>query len=98
MLFATTTVPSAAARIGVPSRQRKNAPEKYNNDPDKLTPREQEVMHFLAVGMTRGEMSSILDISLHGIKKHITNIYGKLGATNRTEAIHIVTAFGFLDA
>lgn len=38
-----------------------------------------------------------MGISLHGVKKHITNIYNKLGAVNRVDALHIAHASGILE-
>lgn len=65
--------------------------------PDALTPRELEVMQYLANGLTRDEISKLFGVSLHGVKKHITNIYSKLGAVNRVEAIHIAKVNGILE-
>lgn len=63
-----------------------------------LTPRELEVLTGLAQGFSREELETTMGISLHGVKKHITNIYNKLGAINRVDAIHIAIANGILDA
>lgn len=66
-------------------------------NPDTLTSRELEVMRYLANGLIRSEISSLLGISLHGVKKHITSIYSKLGAVNRVEAVHIAKTQGLLE-
>lgn len=62
-----------------------------------LTGREKEVLIQIAKGLTRKEIGSILGISVHGVKKHITNIYTKLGAMSRMEVIQIAVANGFVD-
>lgn len=62
-----------------------------------LTAREKEVLTYLANGLTREEISAALYISVHGVKKHITNIYNKLGAVNRADAIHIAAMQGILE-
>lgn len=54
---------------------------------DVLSSRESEVMHLLDMGLTRKEISETLHISINTTKKHLSNIYGKLGVTTRDEAI-----------
>ncbi|MDL2217301.1 LuxR C-terminal-related transcriptional regulator [Christensenellaceae bacterium OttesenSCG-928-M15] len=74
-----------------------NKPVEKRTSSTALTPREKEVFQYIAKGLTRGEMSALLGISLNGVKKHITNIYNKLGAINRIDALHIGMANGLLD-
>ena len=50
-------------------------------------PREQEVLALLAAGCSNREIADKLVITLHAVKKHTGNIYGKLGVTSRTQAI-----------
>ena len=69
----------------------------HKGRPDALTARELEILQYLANGLTRHEISSLLKISLHGVKKHITNIYSKLGVSNRVEAIHIAQSSDLLN-
>lgn len=51
-----------------------------------LTPREAEILFWVAQGKTNFEIGTILQISPATAKKHIENIYGKLGAENRASA------------
>lgn len=51
-----------------------------------LTPRELEVLEMISSGLTNAEAANRLDLSVHGIKFHLTGIYRRLGVTNRTEA------------
>lgn len=51
-----------------------------------LTPRELEVLHLIASGVTNAEAARRLDISIHAIKFHLAAIYSRLGVSNRTEA------------
>ncbi len=51
-------------------------------DSKKLTPREIEILQFLADGLSRK-----LFISLKTVKNHISNIYTKLNCHDRTQAI-----------
>ena len=53
---------------------------------EALTPRELEVLQMISSGLTNAEAARRLDLSVHGIKFHLTEIYRRLGVTNRTEA------------
>ncbi len=53
----------------------------------KLSAREKEVYELLCKGLLDREISEALQISLETTKKHNKNIYLKLGARNRTEAV-----------
>ena len=56
-----------------------------------LTPSEFGVLAALARGLVNKEIATELGISQQTVKFHLTNVYRKLGVTNRTEAI----AFAF---
>jgi NarL family two-component system response regulator LiaR len=55
----------------------------------KLTDRELEVLVLMADGLTMQQMAGKLSISLSTVKYHSTNIFQKLGAQNRSEALVI---------
>ena len=63
---------------------------------DELTPRENEVLHLLSQGLANKQIAYQLDISEHTVKFHISSIYTKLGATNRTEAVRIGAQLGLI--
>jgi LuxR family maltose regulon positive regulatory protein len=54
---------------------------------DPLTARELEVMRLICAGYTNPEIAGELVVTLNTIKKHTSNIYGKLGVRGRTQAI-----------
>jgi LuxR family maltose regulon positive regulatory protein len=54
---------------------------------EPLTPREREVLQLLAAGASNGEIARRLVLSLGTVKKYVSNITGKLGAQNRTQAV-----------
>lgn len=56
---------------------------------EALTPRELEVLTLLGQGRSNGEIASSLSIAPRTVKVHVQNIMGKLGASNRTEAVSI---------
>jgi non-specific serine/threonine protein kinase len=53
---------------------------------DALSPREREVLRLVARGQTDAEIAAALFLSKRTISTHLTNVFGKLGLTNRTEA------------
>lgn len=63
---------------------------------EPLTAREVEVMRLVAVGMRNQEIADQLVISLPTVKRHIANLYGKLGAGHRTEAVARAQGLGLL--
>lgn len=52
-----------------------------------LTRREREILQLLAVGLSNQEMADRLVIAEGTLKRHIANLYQKLGVHNRTQAI-----------
>lgn len=63
---------------------------------DPLTARELEVLRLLKDGHTNQRMADQLIVSPGTVKKHLDNIYQKLGAHNRTEAIARARDLGIL--
>jgi two-component system nitrate/nitrite response regulator NarL len=58
----------------------------------RLTPREAEVVHFLAEGMSTKEISLKLQVTEHTIRNYLSNIYDKIGVSSRVElALYAVT-------
>ncbi len=51
-----------------------------------LTPREAEILFWVSQGKTNPEVCTILEMKLFTVKKHLENIYAKLGVENRTAA------------
>jgi DNA-binding NarL/FixJ family response regulator len=52
----------------------------------ELSPRELEVLEAVAIGLSNREIASKLWVSEPTVKFHLTNVYRKLGVTNRTQA------------
>jgi LuxR family maltose regulon positive regulatory protein len=61
-----------------------------------LTRREQEVLRLLAAGASNQDIAHTLVISLDTVKKHVSNLLGKLGASSRTQAISQARALSLL--
>lgn len=63
---------------------------------EPLSERELEVLHCIAEGLSNREIANRLYLSLNTVKVHARNIYGKLGAHRRTEAVARAKALGVL--
>ena len=55
-----------------------------------LTPREREVLGWIACGKSNAQIGEILGISGATVSKHLEHIYPKLGVENRTAAASFV--------
>lgn len=53
-----------------------------------LTSREQEVMQYVSHGLTNKAIAEKLHISAETVKKHLQNIFEKLEAGNKIEALN----------
>jgi len=51
-----------------------------------VTPREHEVLRLLAAGMTNREIATTLIISRKTVERHVSNIFTKVGVSNRAAA------------
>lgn len=63
---------------------------------EPLSGREIEVLHLMEAGLTYKEMADKLVVVMGTAKTHVHNIYAKLGARNRTEALAIARHHGLL--
>jgi DNA-binding NarL/FixJ family response regulator len=68
-----------------------------------LTPSEERVLEALSRGLSNREIAQELWLTQQTVKFHLTNIYRRLGVSNRTEAVryaykHRLVAHPFFDA
>jgi LuxR family transcriptional regulator, maltose regulon positive regulatory protein len=63
---------------------------------EPLSSRELEVLHLIGEGHSNQDIGDRLFISLHTVKAHTRNIYAKIDAHSRTEAVAKGRAFGLL--
>lgn len=63
---------------------------------EQLTPREMEVLLAIAAGDSNQEIADKLIITVRTVKKHTSNIYGKLGVGSRTQAVAYAREIGLL--
>jgi DNA-binding CsgD family transcriptional regulator/pimeloyl-ACP methyl ester carboxylesterase len=64
--------------------------------PAPLSGREVEVLRWAARGRTNAEIAEELVISRHTADRHMSNIFSKIGASNRAEAVLYAARFGLL--
>lgn len=91
-------ISSSIARILI---RRMNAPgarqkEEKSSEEGLLTPREIEILWGIAKGYTYAELAERLSISRNTVPAHIKNIYRKLAANNRSEAVFEATRRGLI--
>jgi LuxR family maltose regulon positive regulatory protein len=63
---------------------------------EPLSEREIEVLQLIAQGLTNGEIAATLHLSPNTVKVHTRNIYGKLGAHHRADAVARARVLGIL--
>ena len=83
-LVAAATGASAPPQEGAASRDGAAA----RALPDGLTAREGEVLTLVAAGRSNREIASGLFVSEATVKTHIKNIFAKVGARDRAQAVH----------
>jgi DNA-binding NarL/FixJ family response regulator len=64
---------------------------------EALTVREIEVLRLIATGNTNKEIGARLFIGEDTVKRHVTNILGKLDANDRTHAVTIALKRGIIE-
>jgi ATP/maltotriose-dependent transcriptional regulator MalT len=84
----------AGARAGATARL--EAPEPASLRALGLTPREAEVLYWVAQGKTNEDVADILGASQSTVKKHLLKVFDKLGVQNRTAAANMARQHGAL--
>lgn len=79
MVVAPQLLPAVVRRFG--GRDRRT--------PDRLTPRETEVLQLLSDGCSTADMAEELGLSTNTVRNHVSAIMAKLGAHSRLEAVNI---------
>lgn len=64
---------------------------------EPLTEREQEVLVLLAQGKPNRDIAAALVVTERTVKFHVSSILGKLGASNRTEAVVLAKERGLVE-
>jgi len=61
-----------------------------------LTPRETEILNYMAQGYLNKQIAEVLSVSEQTVKNHITSILRKLNANARTHAVVIAIKKGLV--
>lgn len=64
--------------------------------PEALSAREHEVLRLVAAGRSNAQIAQALTVTEHTVKKHLSNVFGKLGVTSRTQAVARAREIGLL--
>jgi LuxR family transcriptional regulator, maltose regulon positive regulatory protein len=76
--------------------QRRRDPTAQLEMVEPLTNREQEILELLARRLSDKEIAQALHISPYTVSKHTSNLYGKLQAAGRRQAVSKARALGIL--
>ena len=63
----------------------------------KLTPREIEVIRYVALGFNSRELAPVLDISQKTVEKHIASATTKMKARNKAHLVARALALGLIE-
>jgi len=63
----------------------------------KLSPREHDILAGVIAGGTNKEIARDRDLEEITVKVHLRNVYKKLGASNRADAVRIALQNGWTD-
>jgi two-component system response regulator NreC len=72
-------------------------PPENQGRPDRLSPREVEVLRLIALGHTNGEIAESLFISARTVESHRAHIHQKITVTTRAELVAYAREHGLLD-
>lgn len=67
-----------------------------NDNSTRLTPREVDVLHYVACGKTDQEISNILGLGIYSVKDHLANARRKLRAANRAHCVMVAIRDGHI--
>jgi LuxR family transcriptional regulator, maltose regulon positive regulatory protein len=63
---------------------------------EPLTAREREVLRHASGLLSSADIASELEVSIHTVKTHLRNVYRKLAATRRGEAVRRARQLGLI--
>ncbi|MDQ0715112.1 DNA-binding NarL/FixJ family response regulator [Streptomyces luteogriseus] len=80
---------SADTRFGTtqPRTAPAQAPQEGDDSSEELTARERQILDAVACALTNRQIARKLDISEGTVKRHLYNVFNKLGATSRMDAV-----------
>jgi DNA-binding NarL/FixJ family response regulator len=88
--------PSIAAKVVAEFARMANQSPRPQTLAEPLSDRERDVLRLVAKGATNREIASSLSIAEGTVRNHLTNILGKLGVSDRTQAALKAREIGLL--
>lgn len=88
--------PSVTRRMIADLVTRSTAPRRSTEELARLTPRETEVLHLMARGMSNAEIAAELFVSDETVKTHVGKVFSKLGIRDRAQAVVIAYETGLV--
>ena len=79
-------------------RERSGGEEAEAFIPSPLTPRETEILGYIACGYTNKQIAYKFGISEQTIKNHMTSILRKLDANDRTQSVVLAMHYGWISS
>jgi DNA-binding NarL/FixJ family response regulator len=73
--------------LGEPLRREAAAKKFMNGETPDLTKREMQILRCIRSGLRNAEIASLFHLSNNTVKVHCHRLYGKLGVTDRTQAL-----------
>lgn len=74
--------------VGQYLEKTRNKPRRMPVTNTVLTRRERQILRLTATGATNVEIADKLNVSMHTVKTHIYNLFKKIGAANRIQAVN----------
>jgi DNA-binding NarL/FixJ family response regulator len=105
--FLTKTMPSADLRVALHRVADASPPigGAARTDPafeavprSLISRREHEVLRLIARAYSNAEIATLMSITEGTVKRHTSNLYAKLGAGSRMDAVHKATRVGLLES
>jgi LuxR family maltose regulon positive regulatory protein len=95
-LAATIENPSLREAVAVVARELTLPSPQPKTEPlvEPLTERERQVLRLICEGRSNQEIAADLVVALDTVKRHVSNIYGKLGVQRRTQAVRKARELG----
>ncbi len=87
---------SASASVAPAQSAISHQQSKTRNLVEPLSERELEVLCLVADGLSNREIANKLVVTVTTVKKHVSNIFGKLDATSRTQAVARARELGLI--
>lgn len=86
-----------ARAVGATAAARAPGVTQADAAPPRLTPREKEILQWMAAGLQNKEIAVRLSLSLATVRNHVHNTLEKLGVHSKIEAVSLAFRSGWVD-